>query len=332
VTTPPEKKKDPVSGISPLPVRGGTAVARRKELEEGLPSRGKNSEHDHATAWKSFQMFVLKWLLRLTGLLERGRNNTQMMSLREEEVFEPRLPEALDGVRILHLSDPHFGRTIPEHTDAVCELLRGLDVDLVLMTGDFRYGHLGPSDHAAPAVQRMLAGMHIQHGSYAVLGNHDTIMLAEALEMGGVRVLFNEGVAIDINGATLWLAGADDPYYFRVDDMEASFRGMPPDAFPIALVHSPERATQAAKLGAKLYLCGHTHGGQIRLPWIGSLVTNAESPRSMSLGRWKVGEMTGFTSPGLGTTDLMVRFGCPPEAMVVVLRQQQAPDATDAVD
>ncbi len=307
---------------SPLSERIGEQAGLRRRLEATLRIRRAHHERDHVTAWKSFQMLVLGAGLRCTGLHARGVRNAQDLRLREEDLPISGLPPGLDGLRLLHLSDLHFGRTMPEHEDRVCRLLEGVSAGLCLITGDLRFGHFGPADHVAPAVRRMLAGLRLQYGAYAVLGNHDTLAIAESVEAAGLPVLFNEGVAVCVNGAVLWLAGVDDPHLHRLDDMDAALRGAPPDAFRILLAHTPECAVEAAKKGIGLYLCGHTHGGQVRLPGLGALMINARCPRHRALGHWRLGTMLGFTSPGLGTTDAPVRFCCPPEAVLFTLRAE----------
>ncbi len=267
-------------------------------------------------------MRALETGLRCLGLHARGVRNTRDLRLRGEELPLPGLPSGLDGLRLLHISDLHFGRTLPEYEDAVCRLLEGVSADLCVITGDLRYGHLGPADHVVPAVRRMLDGLRLRYGVYAVLGNHDTLAVAEQVEKAGVRVLFNEGVAVPVNGAVLWLAGVDDPHIFRMEDLDAALRGAPPGAYRTLLAHAPECAEEAARKGIRLYLCGHTHGGQLRFPGLGAISVNARCPRSRGLGFWQIGAMTGFTSPGLGTTDAVLRFGCPPEATLFTLRQR----------
>ncbi len=305
----------------PLPERLGVQALIRRRLEVALRSRRARHEKIHTTLWESFLILVLEAVLRLLGLHAQGVRNAKDLRLRGEEVFLPDLPPVLDGFRLLHLSDLHFGRTLPEHEEAVCRLLEGVSADLCVITGDLRYGHYGPSDHVAPAVGRMLGGMRLRYGAYTVLGNHDTLVIGETLEEAGLRVLFNEGVAVGANGAVLWLAGVDDPHFFRLNDMDAALHGAQPDAFRILLAHTPECAEEAARKGIRLYLCGHTHGGQIRLPILGAIKINARCPRERVLGRWEIGKMIGFTSSGLGSTDALVRFGCPPEAVLFTLRR-----------
>jgi len=154
-----------------------------------------------------------------------------------------------------------------------------------------------------------------------VLGNHDTLALADAVQEAGLRILLNEGTALDVNGAALWLAGVDNPHIFHLHDLDAAFSGAPENAFRVLLAHSPEIADEAAEKGAQLFLCGHTHGGQIRLPYWGPIYANAPCPAERSMGCWRAGMMAGHTSPGLGNTNALVRFNCPPEATLLTLRR-----------
>ena len=315
-------KHDGIPGdLPPLSERVIAHASRRRRLEAKFFRKDAHHEWDQISRLEGFLVLVLNAGLRCLGLHGRGARNTLDLRLCSEDLPVPDLPPALDGLRLLHLSDLHLGRTLPEHMEAVCRLLEGLSADLCVITGDLRFGHFGPFDHVAPAVRRMLDGMQLRYGAYTVLGNHDSLALAESVEEAGLRVLLNEGVAIAVNGAVVWLAGVDDPHNYRLDDLDAALHGAPPDAFPILLAHSPECADEAAAKGVRLYLCGHTHGGQIRVPYWGPLYFNARCPRDRGLGHWQAGAMVGHTSTGLGNTNAVVRFGCPPEATLLTLRR-----------
>ncbi len=297
-------------------------ASRRLRLEAIFFRRDAHHEWDQIDRFEGFLVAILNLGLRCIGLHARGARNTLDMRLCSEDLLVPDLPPALEGLRLLHLSDLHLGYTMPEHMDAAFRLLEGVSADLCVMTGDLRFGHFGPFDHIPAAVRRILDGLQLRYGAYTVLGNHDTLALGEAVEKAGLRVLLNEGTAIGVNGATLWLGGVDDPHNFRLHDVGAALHGAPPDAFPILLVHSPECAEEAAAKGVRLYFCGHTHGGQIRIPYWGPLLVNARCPRNRGLGTWREGKMVGHTSSGLGNTNAIVRLGCPPEATLLTLRRE----------
>jgi len=111
----------------------------------------------------------------------------------------------------------------------------------------------------------------------------------------------------------------DDPYDFRCDDLPAALDAVPPEGFKILLAHTPDLYREAAAAGVHLYLCGHTHGGQIRFPLLGALFHHAQAPRALIMGAWRHGPMYGYTSPGAGCSSLPVRFNCPPEITMIEL-------------
>lgn len=274
----------------------------------------------------TFTRGVLMWGLRLFlkffRIYDRGQRNALDLQLKELELFSPTLPEALDGLRILHLSDLHLARRFPTFAEKAGKLLEGVTVDACVMTGDYRWGYYGPIDHVPRQIYTLLEGVRSRFGTVAVLGNHDTFLMAETLEEAGIPILFNEGIALPLHGETLWLCGIDDPHVYGCDSIDTALEGAPEASWKILLAHSPESIPEAADAGIGLYLCGHTHGGQIRLPLIGAPTPNARCRRDQVLGHWQHGKMIGHTSPGIGTTDLPVRYGCPPEATVLTLRRR----------
>lgn len=308
--------------------RAGETGARREVMESRVwRIRGKH-ERQALSLWRAAEVTLYRTILLACGCWQRGWRAAHSPELREITVPVAGLPPSLDGLTILHLSDLHFGRTYPEHAQAIFRLVYGITADLCVMTGDFRQGHYGPDDHVVPLVGELLNRVHIRHGSWAVLGNHDTLSLGEQLETeAGVRVLYNEAVPVAVaSGVRFWVAGVDDPHWFRLEDPVRALQAIPDGAFRIMLAHSPEAASACARLGVHLYLCGHTHGGQICLPGSVPIMKNARCPRSQLKGLWRLGAMTGYTTAGLGFTDLPLRYWCPPEAAVLRLR----PECADA--
>lgn len=289
---------------------------RRLALEEHWRLR-EGTEKD----FRSFRSRLLALsagaMLKVMGLYQRGRRNALAPVLREETFSYAALPIFLERWRILHVSDFHFSARDPAFVEAAHETLDSLEVDLCLLTGDYRYGYYGPQEGTHEPLRRALAGVRSRLGMFGVLGNHDLSDLVPGLEELGIRVLINEGVAVD----GLWIAGVDDPHKFRCDSVESAMRHAPGEAFKILLAHSPECVAEAAQRGADLYLCGHTHGGQVRFPFIGALRTNARCDPKHTRPRWRHGAMQGNTTDGLGATDLPVRFNCPPEAVLITLRR-----------
>ncbi|NLN94051.1 MAG: metallophosphoesterase [Candidatus Hydrogenedens sp.] len=306
----------------PLSQRQAELKEKRVQVEQFHRSTVPGlTELDPVTFSRGMLMCGLRLFLKCLGIYERGRRNALDLQLNEVEVFWPHLPTGLEGLRILHLSDLHLSRRFPAFAEKAGRLLQGLAVDVCVMTGDYRWGYYGPIDHVPPQIHTLLDGVRSRFGTVAVLGNHDTFEMAETLEEAGIPVLFNEGIALPFRDATLWLCGIDDPHVYGCDSIETALEDSPENSWKVLLAHTPESIPEAAEAGISFYLCGHTHGGQIRLPLIGAPSSNARCSRDQVLGRWQYGDMMGHTSPGLGTTDLPVRYGCPPEATVLTLRR-----------
>lgn len=256
---------------------------------------------------------LLRWALKATLLYDVGRRNALRIRVVHNEIELPRLPPAFDGYTILQISDPHFDAN-EAFPAALAERVRDLEYDLCVLTGDFRYRTAGPLEPALAGLARLRA--QLRAPVYAVLGNHDSARMIPAIEAMGIQLLLNESAELRRNGQRLYLAGVDDPHYFRADNLEAACQDIPAGACALLLAHSPEIYRQASHAGFDAMLCGHTHGGQIRLPGGIALVFNANAPRRVCSGRWRHNGMQGYTSAGAGSSVLDVRFNCPPEVVL----------------
>lgn len=221
---------------------------------------------------------------------------------------------------MLHLSDLHIDGVegLPE---AVAGVLSELSPDLCVMTGDYRFEDDGPCHRVYPRMTQIVESISAKRGIFAILGNHDASEIAYALTGMGVRMLINEAVEIRQGRSSVWLGGLDDDFTYQTDDLPGTLADVPRDAFKVLLAHSPELYDEAADHNVNLYLCGHTHAGQIRLPKIGSLRNNAECPPAYTHGHWVHNQMQGVTSAGVGCSSLPVRFNCAPEILLIELRR-----------
>jgi predicted MPP superfamily phosphohydrolase len=262
---------------------------------------------------------IIRNTLKAAGLYWRGHRNALAVRVNVQELPCPDLPEEFDGFRLLHISDTHIDGN-PELIDILIRLIEPLKYDACVITGDFREGTF--EDYEMPARRMVDLCRHIKTGVFAILGNHDAIEMVSALEEGGIRMLLNEHVVLERGGATICLAGVDDPHYYETDNLDKALEGVPENSFKILLAHSPEIARKAAFAGINLYLCGHTHAGQICLPGGRPLLTNSKCPRKLHSGLWEFEGMTGYTSRGAGTSSVAVRFNCPPEITVHTLRRK----------
>lgn len=223
------------------------------------------------------------------------------------------LPRAFDGFTVLQVSDPHLDMT-PQLPHALIDRLRAVEYDVAMLTGDFRARTFGPIEPALAALEQVR--LHLVGEVFAVLGNHDSIRMVPAMEAAGIRVLLNEAVVLERAGARLWLAGVDDPHYYRADNLEKAAGGIPDGEVALLLAHSPEIYRQAAHAGFRAMLCGHTHGGQICLPGGFPVLVNAKCPRRYCAGAWSYGAMRGYTSRGAGVSVVDVRLNCPAEIVL----------------
>jgi len=294
---------------------------RRMLLEEAI--RRRSSRHEYPDAFQDSPKVVMgRWLLQLAGLYDQGVQNALRPELHTPRFEFEGLPAAFDGFRILHLSDFHF-RGWPGFLERATSVIKDVEAGLCVLTGDFRYNNGAPAHMVYTGLARLLRGIHAPHGVFAVLGNNDTGDFAEGFRSLGIRVLVNQNVPLSIGNETIWLAGVDDPHDYRCDSLPAALGGIPNGATTILLAHSPEIATAAARCGVDVYLCGHTHGGQIRLPRVGALYRNTRCPYRLMQGEWQIGAMHGYTNIGLGTSTLPVRYNCRPEAAVITLARKQ---------
>lgn len=295
-------------------------LAPRREVEAWFARSGRTYRKGHAHLWLDRQLtpVVLKLGLQAAGLYGRGVRNALTPAVRTLRLTFPNLPAAFHGFQILHLSDFHIDRN-EALAKILPPLLARLSPDLCVFTGDYRFDIMGPCDAIYPHMRRIVASISAKHGIYGILGNHDAAEVAGALEDMGVRMLVNESAELHRRGDSLSLAGIDDSFDYRTDNLPLALSAIPPSAFKILLSHSPERYQEAAASGIDLYLCGHTHAGQIRLPHIGSIRHNSKAPRAYSYGHWRSAQMQGYTTSGIGCSSLPVRYNCPPEIVLIEL-------------
>ncbi len=280
--------------------------------------RGRGSYHlENVTLARG----LLGLALRLMRLVERGRRNVLDLQLRTIDFSFPHLPPAFSDFTILHLSDLHLD-CLAGLSERLREVISQVSVDLCVLTGDYRFEVEGTAEAANRELVKVLPCVRSRLGMAGILGNHDFLESASSLEQMGVRMLLNSSIEVRQGVESVWLVGLDDPHYYGCDDLPTALKGVPGDAFKILLVHSPEMLREASTAGFDLYLCGHTHAGQICLPWFGPIIRNAACSRRFLRGKWRFEDVQGYTSAGIGASLLPVRFQCPPEVTVITLKKQ----------
>jgi predicted MPP superfamily phosphohydrolase len=254
---------------------------------------------------------VLRLGLQLCGLWQRGLANGLDIRYRTVELGLARLPRAFEGYRILHIADPHFDASAGL-AEAIVRTVAGAEVDLCVLTGDFRNAERGPFTQTTileplAAIRRSVrAG----DGFFVTLGNHDVTDMVAPFRRIGLPVLINRTHRVHRGTQALALTGIDDVHRYYTPAADAALAAHDPHAFGIVLAHSPEMAGEAAAAGHDLYLCGHCHGGQVCLPGGRPLITHLTRHRDLDAGLWRHRQMWGYTSTGAGLADPPVRFNC----------------------
>jgi uncharacterized protein len=234
------------------------------------------------------------------------------------------LPPALDGLSILHLTDLHlapaYGRRFFEKAIDIA-LASGTEPDLVAITGDFI-----DDDAAIAWIDPILGRLRGRFGQFAILGNHDYRHdfrgLRRALRLAGFKTLEGRWTTLEIAGARLAIGGTTAPW-----GKDLAKRPVPPADAYLLLSHSPDQVYRADGLGIDLMLCGHNHGGQVRLPIVGPVLMPSQYSRRFDRGFFRVGRTMMFVGQGLGAKDPL-RIGCPPEIARITLGVVDSLDAS----
>lgn len=233
------------------------------------------------------------------------------------------LPEITVAVASdLHVGAPHAGLAM---LDRVVAGINAAKPDLILLPGDFVIrGIVGGETIDPELTAQHLAKLSAPLGVYATLGNHDWWFdgtgkrVRAALEGQGIRVLENQSVTLTHQGKPFSLVGVGDDMTDHVDIGKA-MQGVAKGASSIVIVHDPATLPELPA-GPSLSFAGHTHGGQVRLPFVGALVTPGRAPRAHAYGWVNAGPVPAFVTAGVGTSILPLRFNCRPEYLIVRLR------------
>jgi uncharacterized protein len=231
----------------------------------------------------------------------------------------PKLDRAFNGYRIVQISDLHAGDGIDRsQLEKVVEAVNAEQPDLVVITGD----HITriPKQHLE--LLDTLTKLRPRDRTISILGNHDVFNDTEqvriAIKKTGITLLENTIYTINRNGATLHIAGVGD-VFAEMDKLDRILAQLPPTGAAIMLVHEPDFADKTAATGRfGLQLSGHSHGGQVRIPFYAGYVPFLAE--KYPIGRYQVGDMIQYTNRGIGLVKLYARFNCRPEISVFNLK------------
>ncbi len=230
------------------------------------------------------------------------------------------LPSELDGLRILHLSDFHTRGYWPQAYDTLLARIAANPPDLILVTGDFvesRRNHMP----AVPHVKRLIQGFVARLGCFGTLGNHDLYHFAPHLDDTNVKLLEGDRTLIHLSNAAVELIGL--PGVARKDLKDDFLRALPPrgaGTLRIVLSHFPDHVRRSLPLEPHLFLCGHSHGGQVCLPGGVPLITHTKLPRRLCRGVHRLGQTWMIVNHGLGFSGPPVRVLCPSEVIELTIK------------
>ncbi len=237
------------------------------------------------------------------------------------EIIIPGLPLTLDGLTMCQITDIHHGPFVSiEYVRRIVDLANSLKPDIIVLTGDHVYRS---SEYTGP-VWAELARLQAPLGVYSALGNHDHwegITRSRAAQaQAGVPELLNTNAPVELAWpcrARLWLAGVGDLWEDE-QKLDQALAGVPPDEPAILLSHNPDYADDLNDPRVKLILAGHSHGGQVVIPWLGPVTTPCRRKYAMGLVKTDASQV--YISRGLGVIAPPVRINCRPELPLITLR------------
>lgn len=214
--------------------------------------------------------------------------------------------------RIAHASDFHVNPGLPKaYYRRVLERLEEARADFVVLTGDFV-----TRPEAIPALAQLLRPLGL-HGTFAVLGNHDYWAepdgVRAALRGAGICLLTDEPARVDVDGGTIQIAGCDHPWGGR----GCAIPPAPEGVVSVVLSHTPDNIYRISRQSAHLMFSGHNHAGQVRLPWLGSVVIPSRYGRRFDHGHFVVNGTHLFVTGGVGAANPPLRIYCRPDVFVV---------------
>ncbi len=230
------------------------------------------------------------------------------------------LPRSFHGLKVVHLTDIHHSRYVSfNEVYRMVGLANRQHPDLIFLTGDY----ITWSKKYIQPVAEALKNLKSRLGCFAVLGNHDFRVDADevtrALERAGIKVLRNSSGRIEHKSDSLWVAGVDE-YSYGQSDIPKALKHVPSSQPKILLAHNPEIFGQATHHQVDFILSGHTHGGQVRIPYLSPLNSMTQPNQEHLEGLVSNGKTRMYISRGLGKVVVPVRILCPPEIPVFYLQ------------
>jgi predicted MPP superfamily phosphohydrolase len=244
--------------------------------------------------------------------------------MHEEVIQLADWPASFDHLKVAVLSDLHVGSPFItlDKLQMIVSKVNQTEPDMIVLLGDFVIQDVWGGEFVEPEIiAENLKGLRARYGVFAVLGNHDWwydgARVRRALEAVGIRVLDDEVLRIEQNGQAIWLAGLRDAWTNQTD-VEGTLRKVTDENPIIVLTHNPDLFPRIPSR-VILTLAGHTHGGQVNLPFVGRLKVPSEFGQRYAAGHILEDNHHLFVTTGIGTSIIPVRFRVPPEIVILTL-------------
>lgn len=278
---------------------------------------------------KTFGTFLTVLGLGSGGYFYANRIEPSLLEINKLEIKHSLIPTSFNGVKIVQFSDTHLGfHYNVTQLKKLVNKINQLEPDLIFFTGDLldepnKYGEI---HRVPPILQQLKANI----GKYCIYGNHDhggygSEIYKNIMELSSFTVLLNESVVIKQNdGSSISLIGIDDRMLGR-PDLELAMQQVPEDSFKLLLSHAPDVADEAYSYQIHWQLSGHSHGGQVKIPFIGALVIPPFA-QNYPEGLYSIGDndpLSLYVNRGIGTTRLPFRFMAKPELTLFTLTSSE---------
>jgi uncharacterized protein len=286
--------------------------------------------------WKvGMSLVFVAQLIGVVALWHGAVREPFKLELNEYHMFSDRLPYGVPPIRILHLTDLHLER-LTKREEKVLQFAANAKPDLIVITGDYVNLSYNRDPETLAQVKQFLSQLDAPFGVYATLGSPPVDLRETVTPLFDdlpIPLMRSSWVVVDMgDGRAVTLLGMDCTHHLPTDaERLANLVAAAPNSAPqVFLYHSPELMPQVADYGLDLYLCGHTHGGQVRLPIIGPLLTSSQLGRQFVMGIYRIGRTHLYVSRGIGLEGLSaprVRFKAPPEVTLVIMHARGKPES-----
>ncbi|WP_394136952.1 metallophosphoesterase [Cytobacillus oceanisediminis] len=248
----------------------------------------------------------------------------RLLDITNHKISNNAIPQAFDNLKIVQFSDTHLGFHYDlDQLEELIEKINKIKADIIFFTGDLMDE---PNKYSeANQIPSLLQKIEAPLGKFAIYGNHDhggygSDIYKSIMEEAGFILLLNENRKIEVSGSSIHVIGIDDAMLGR-PDIKLAVENIEEPSYKILLSHAPDLADGAYSFGIQLQLSGHSHGGQIKIPFFGALVKPPYAERYHE-GFYEIGSqepLTLYVNRGLGTTRLPFRFLSRPEMTIFTL-------------